>query len=198
MLTRPGLFSCAWQFELEAIQSSGVRVIFILASCASNHAILSTARRLGMLKGYSWILLHPPHVCQLRTSPSPSPFSSSSLFCSHPHLLPFHLCVCSECGWVVGRGDAGDVPGGAGASVEWALGRGGGEHGAGHTTGGDTQRAAGVLRQPAAQPDAGRDHHVSRLTLPCQHPRHVDLPYPTRRAVEADAQCVSTSHICVQ
>ena len=53
------------QSDLDAIRTSGVRVVFLLASCASSHVILSSARRKGMLKGYAWVLLDPNAICSV-------------------------------------------------------------------------------------------------------------------------------------
>jgi len=57
--------SSSLQYDLEAIRNSGVRVIFLLASCRSYHVILSAARKMNMLQGYAWILFEPQGVCEI-------------------------------------------------------------------------------------------------------------------------------------
>jgi hypothetical protein len=67
------------QYDLEAIRSSRVRVVFLLASCAADHVILSHARRMNMLKGYAWVIMQPTALCPLgERSPSQVPFTFTS------------------------------------------------------------------------------------------------------------------------
>ncbi len=51
--------------DLDAIRSSGVRIVFLLSSCRATHQVLSAARRKGMLRDYAWLVLHPTSSCSL-------------------------------------------------------------------------------------------------------------------------------------
>lgn len=53
--------------DLDAIRTSGARVVFLLSGCGATHEVLSTARRKGMLRDYAWIVLHPTASCSLGT-----------------------------------------------------------------------------------------------------------------------------------
>jgi hypothetical protein len=53
--------------DLDAVRTSGARVVFLLSACGATHEVLSTARRKGMLRDYAWIVLHPTASCSLGT-----------------------------------------------------------------------------------------------------------------------------------
>lgn len=62
-----GCGSSSVSHDLDAIRTSGARVVFLLSGCGATHEVLSTARRKGMLRDYAWIVLHPTASCSLGT-----------------------------------------------------------------------------------------------------------------------------------
>ncbi|GAB5032485.1 tkl protein kinase, partial [Nannochloropsis oceanica] len=66
------------EHDLDAIRTSGARIVFLLSSCRATHEVLSAARRKGMLRDYAWVVLHPTSACALDSSSSVSSLSSSS------------------------------------------------------------------------------------------------------------------------